>query len=406
MLAHAAMSSIVSQFTEPPTPPEPRIAIVHDWLDTWRGGEMVLAELLALFPQSTLFSIVDFLSDELRARIGGRKARTSFIQKLPGARRHFRRYLPLMPAAIAKLPLESFDAIISSSHAVAKGAPTGPRQLHVCLCYTPMRYAWDLREQYLATTGLATGPRGWVVRRLLDRLRDWDIRSAGGVDRFVAISQYIAGRIGRCYGRDATVIYPPVDVEYFTPAEGTPAPAERTYYLAASQMVPYKRMDLIVEAFRQLPERRLVVVGTGPEEARTRRAAGSNAQFLGEVPRPQLRELMRGARAFVFAAEEDFGLLPVEAQACGTPVIAYGRGGLVESIVGEENSQPTGMFFLDQSSDAIASAVRRFEREVVRFDAHTCRRNANRFSAHRFRRDFRELFDAAWSAHTKGMRQA
>ncbi len=366
---------------------------------------MVLAELLGLFPQSTLFSVVDFLSDEVRARIGGRRARTTFIQNLPGARRYFRRYLPLMPAAIAKLPLAPFDAIISSSHAVAKGAPTLPRQLHVCLCYTPMRYAWDLREQYLSTTGLAAGPRGWVLHRVLDLVRDWDLRSAQGVDRFVAISRYIADRIGRCYARDAAVIYPPVDVDYFTPAEGAPVPAERTYYFTASRMVPYKRMDLIVEAFRELPDRRLVVAGAGPEETRTRRVAGPNVQFVGEVPRPQLRELMRGARAFVFAAEEDFGLLPVEAQACGTPVIAYARGGLVETIVGEDQPESTGMFFTEQSPAAIASTVQRFEREVVRFDPRSCRDNAKRFSADRFRHDFRELFDAAWIAHTQRVRQ-
>lgn len=367
----------------------------------------MLAELLGLFPDATLFSVVDFLPDELRDRIGGRCANTTFIQRLPGARRHFRRYLPLMPAAIEKLPLQEFDVVLSSSHAVAKGAPSSPGQLHLCLCYTPMRYAWDLREQYLAATGLGRGARGLAVRAGLARLRAWDLRTTARVDRFAAISRFIAERIRRCYGRESTIVYPPVDTEFFTPArsipqsipQSLPRPADRAFYFTASRMVPYKRVDLIVQAFRRLPDSRLIVAGDGPETPRVRRAAGANVTFVGELPRERLRELLREARAFVFAAEEDFGLLPVEAQACGTPVIAYGRGGLAESVIGADAPRATGVLFHDQTPEAIAEAVLDFERMPGRFDPAHCVENAGRFSVARFRAEFRAFFDTAWRDH-------
>ena len=369
-----------------------RIAVVHDWLDTWRGGENVLAEIVAEYPQADLFALVDFLPPAYRPRLLGKRARTSFVQRLPGAKRHFRRYLPLFPAAIESLDLAAYDLVISNSHAFAKGARVAPPQLHLCYCNTPMRYAWDLREQYLSVTGLGSGLRGRLVRPMLDRLREWDRRTAGRVDRFAANSRYIAERIRRTYGRDATVIHPPVDTAFFTPADRPFPPAEREYYVTASRWVPYKRVDLIVAAFAQL-RRPLVVVGEGPEDTNVRRHANSSITFAGEVRRERLRDLLRGARAFVFAAEEDFGILPVEAQACGTPVIAYGRGGARETI--DTTERRTGHLFDVQSAEAIARAVESFERSIDAFDAAACRAQAERFGVARFRAELRRFVSSA-----------
>ncbi|MCC7216092.1 MAG: glycosyltransferase [Burkholderiales bacterium] len=361
----------------------PRVAIVHDWLDTWGGGENVLAELLRAHPSADLYALVDFLPDALRARIGGRRARTTFLQRVPGARRHFRMLLPLFPRAIESLDVSAYDLVVSDSHAVAKGVRTAPSQLHLCYCHTPMRYAWDLRDQYLAPRGLAAGWKGALAHRTLDRLRVWDRRTSGRVTEFVANSEYVRDRIARCYGRAAAVIHPPVDTAFFTPpAHGAPPP--RDYYFAASRWVPYKRMDLVARAFRDLPDRRLVLAGDGPERARVRAAAGPNVEFAGAVSQEAMRDLLRGARAFVFAAEEDFGILPVEAQACGTPVIAFGRGGARETVRDRAAGRPTGLFFDAQTPEALAAAVRRFEAEFPPIDARDCRANAQRFSAERF----------------------
>jgi glycosyltransferase involved in cell wall biosynthesis len=365
-----------------------RVAIVHDWLESWRGGESVLAEIVDLYPQAELFALVDFLPESLRPGLLGKRATTSFLQRLPGARKHFRALAPLFPRAIESLDMSGFDTIISSSHAVAKGVRTRPGQMHVCYCHSPMRYAWDLREQYLAVTGLAHGLRGMLARRLLDRLRDWDRASSVRVTQFIANSEYIRARIERCYGRRATVIRPPVDTLFYTPATNPQGAANGTYFFAASHWVPYKRMDLIVAAFRALPQHRLVVAGEGPEAARVRAGAGPNVEFVGVLSREQLRDRLRAARAFIFAAEEDFGILPVEAQACGTPVIAYGRGGALETVRPHPADAPTGLLFPEQSAAGIAAAVAAFDAIAGMFTAAACRANAEQFARARFRTEF------------------
>jgi glycosyltransferase involved in cell wall biosynthesis len=357
------------------------MAIVHDWLDAWRGGENVLAEIASMYPQADIFALVDFLPEAMRPRLQGRRATTSFLQHVPGARRHFRKLLPMFPRAVASLDVSSYDIVVSISHAVAKGVRVHAGQRHVSYCLTPMRYAWDLRDAYFRRGT----PAGWLrplANPVLDRLRDWDRASNSGVAEFAAISQFIAARILRSYGRTARVIYPPVDTGWFTPAA---APA-RDFYLAASHWVAYKRLDAIVAAFAALPGRRLVVAGGGPDMARARASASSNVTFAGEVTRERLRELMRDARAFVFAAEEDFGIAPLEAQSCGTPVVAHGRGGVCETIV-TAGEHATGAFFDVQSAEAIAAALRAFEARDAGIDAADCRRNAERFSAARFRRE-------------------
>jgi glycosyltransferase involved in cell wall biosynthesis len=361
-----------------------RIAVVHDWLVTFAGGENVLAEILTLYPQADLFALVDFLPDAARARLSGRHARTSFLQRIPGARRHFRKLLPWFPVAVETLDVTGYDLVISISHAVAKGVRTRPGQRHACYCLTPMRYAWDLRDGYLATVGV-TGIARWVADRVLDRLQRWDRASSERVTDFAAISSYIATRVQANYDRAAVVIHPPVDTSFFCPGSD---PALRRDYFTASRWVPYKRIDAIVQAFAQLPERRLVVAGAGPEAARIRALAGPNVAFAGELDRVSLREHMRNARAFLFAAEEDFGIVPLEAQACGTPVIAYGRGGALETIVPAHQPGGSGLFFAEQSPDAIAHAVRTFEALRPGVDASHCRANALRFATGRFRREF------------------
>jgi glycosyltransferase involved in cell wall biosynthesis len=353
---------------------------------------MVLAEILRIYPDADLFALVDFLPQADRGALNGKRATTSFLQRVPFARAGFRFLLPLFPRAIESLDVSAYDLVISSSHAVAKGARTRPGQVHICYCYTPMRYAWDLRDQYLAQTGLDRGLRGFVAKRMLERLRTWDRAASKRVDHFVAISHYIAERIRRSYGRDSTVIYPPVAVE---PVE--PSPPRGSYYVTVSQLVPYKRVDLIVEAFRLLPERELVVIGEGPERARILAIAPRNVRMPGRLSDAERNRWLAGARAFVFAAEEDFGIAPLEAQALGTPVIAYAGGAASETIRGPDASAPSGVLYGEQSAAAIANAVAEFEHNATHIAADACRENAQRFEASRFRREFRDFVAAQLS---------
>ncbi len=365
-----------------------KIAIVHEWLDTYAGSERVLEQMLAVFPEADLYALCDFLSDAERAFLGGRTPRTTFIQRLPFARRRFRHYLGLMPLAIESLDLAGYDLVLSSSHAVAKGAITGPGTVHIAYVHSPMRYAWDLQAQYLRESGLERNIKGIYVRWLLHRLRLWDQASAARPDAILANSSYVAERIRKAWRRESEVLHPPVDTEAFS--VGT---EPRRHYLIASRLAPYKRVDLVVSAFRHMPGRRLVVVGDGPQRGQVRAAAAGapNIEFRGHVPRAELVRLMQAARAFVFAAEEDFGIALVEAQACGTPLIAFGRGG-ARDIVRTPNTggPPTGILFAEQSVEAILAAVEQFEREASLFTPDACRANAERFSIARFRQGLRD----------------
>ncbi|KWI31360.1 glycosyl transferase [Burkholderia ubonensis] len=359
-----------------------KIAIVHDWLVVHGGAERVLAHMIDCFPQADIYSLVDFLDD--RACLRGRDVRTSFIQKLPFARTRYRSYLPLFPLAIEQFDLSDYDIVLSSSYAVAKGVLSGPDQFHASYVHSPVRYAWDLQHQYLKEAGLARGPKSVLARVLLHYIRNWDARSANGVDRVAANSRFVARRIRKTYRRDATVIYPPVDTTHLALCAD-----KEDFYLTASRFVPYKRIDLIVEAFSRTPSRRLVVIGDGPEMAKIRAIAGSNVMLLGYQPFDVLHDHLQHARAFVFAAEEDFGISPVEAQACGTPVIAYGKGGVCESVRAWPCAQPTGMFYCTQTADALVDALDQFDTlPVGTFDAHVCRANAERFGVARFKIEF------------------
>lgn len=367
-----------------------RIAIVHEWLATYAGSERVLEQMIACFPEADVFAIMDFLPESERGFLAGKRPKVSFIQHLPFAKRHYRSYLGLMPFAIEQFDLSGYDLILSNNHAVAKGVLVGPDQLHITYMNSPMRYAWDLHHQYLRESGLDRRWVGWLARYLLYRLRSWDVRTSLGVDALLANSEFVRRRIRRVYGREATVIYPPVDIETFTPRL-----EKEDFYLAASRMVSYKRMDLIVESFARMPNRRLVVIGEGPDFRKVEKLAGPNVELLGYQPTTVLRDHMQRAKAFVFAAEEDFGIMPVEAQACGTPVIAYGKGGSLETVIGLERREqpPTGVHFRAQTVESLIEAVEAFESAADAFDPVHLRQHAERFSTARFRAEYRAFVE-------------
>lgn len=374
----------------------PRIALIHEWFDVYTGSERVVEQILSLYPQADLFSLVDFLPPGERQWLLDKPVHTSFIQRLPFARKHFRSYLPLMPLAIEQLDLSGYDLVISSSHAVAKGVLTGPDQLHLSYIYSPMRYAWDMQAAYLRESRIERGPKSWLARLLLHYVRIWDQRTANGVDAIATDSQFIARRIWKTYRREAQVIYPPVDINSFQLCE-----KKDDYYLTASRLVPYKQVAMIVSAFAQMPERKLVVVGEGPEFRRIRQMATPNVQILGHLPAAELALQMQRARAFIFAAQEDFGITPLEAQACGTPVIAFGRGGATETIRGLDHPHPSGVFFTAQTSTALVQAVERFEENAGSITPQACRENALRFTPERFCKEFSEFLDLNWQAFLK-----
>jgi len=331
-----------------------KVAIVHEWLTTLGGSELVLRELLRVFPDAGVFTLVDKMAPDDRAFIGVSEVTTSFLDAMPGVGAKYRSLLPLYPAAVRGLDVSGFDVVISNSHSVAKNVRTRAGQLHISYCLSPMRYAWDLREQYLRESGLSDGVRGVMARTLLDALQRWDRARSVDVDVFVTLSHYIADRIQRAYGRPSTVIYPPVDVDFFTPGPRDESLGD--YYATVSRFVPYKRVDVIARAFAELPDRKLVIVGGGPDAEKVKAACGPNVTMLGRASRDRVRDVLRGATAFLFAAEEDFGIAPVEAQACGAPVIAFGRGGALETVVGADDAQRTGLFFGEQTPAAIAAA--------------------------------------------------
>ncbi|WP_336935958.1 glycosyltransferase family 4 protein [Acinetobacter soli] len=367
------------------------IAIVADWLVSYAGAERVISEMLKVFPKSDLFSVIDFLSDESRQHFLGKHAQTTFIQKFPKAESKYRNYLPFMPLAIEQLDVSAYDVVLSSSHAVAKGVLTGPDQLHISYVHSPIRYAWDLQHQYLRELGLTQGIKALIVRWLLHKIRMWDYRTANGVDHFVANSKFIARRIKKVYGRDSDVIYPPVDTDRFTLREN-----KDDFYFTASRMVPYKKIDLIVEAFAQMPNKRLVVIGDGPDMKKIKSKATSNIDILGYKSNQVMQDHMQRAKAFVFAAEEDFGITPVESQACGTPVIAFGKGGSCETVISDLNQKPTGIFFDQQNISSVIDAVNYFETNQDLYLPSNCRDNALRFSNQRFELELEKYVAEKW----------
>lgn len=360
-----------------------KVAVVHDWLSVYSGAEKALEQILDLFPEADVFALFDFLENEQRGFLKGRNIHTSFLQNLPFCRDRYRLFLPLMPIAIEQFDFSDYDLVISSSHAVAKGVITGPKQLHISYVHSPIRYAWDLQGQYLQESNLTKGVKSWLVRWFLHKIRIWDYRTGAGVDQFVANSGFIAKRIEKIYRRGSKVIHPPVNTERFQLFED-----KKDYYVTAQRMVPYKKVPLIVEAFNQMPDKKLLILGDGPDMAKVRKTAlSNNIRILGYQSHDSLMKYIQQAKAFVFAAEEDFGIAPVEAQACGTPVIAYGEGGALETV----EDGKTGVFFKQQTVDSIVEAVNRFERDGVQFNATEIRATALKFSEQQFKQAFVNL---------------
>lgn len=374
-----------------------KIAIVHEWFVNYAGSEKVVEKILECYPDADLFALVDFLPADDRKFILNKSVNTSFIQKLPMAKKSYRNYIALMPIAIEQFDLSSYDLVISSSHAVAKGVLTGPDQLHISYVHSPIRYAWDFQHQYLQESGLTKGVKSILARWILHKIRLWDTRTSNGVDYFLANSHFIARRIMKSYHRQATVIYPPVDVDAFK-FQGE----KEEFYLTASRMVPYKKIDLIVAAFSLMKNKRLVVIGDGPDFEKIKLKAGDNIELLGYQEFDALKKYMMDAKAFVFAAEEDFGITPVEAQACGTPVIAFGKGGALETVLPLSHETPTGVLFSQQTVESIIEAVSIFESNSEQISAENCRKNAVRFSNDRFKSEFVNFVKKACDDFSKG----
>jgi glycosyltransferase involved in cell wall biosynthesis len=375
---------------------EARVAIVFEWFQRFGGLERVVTQIREAFPSADLFALVQDPEDMNGTPLESVPVRTSFIQSLPKAKERYRMYLPLMPLAVEQFDLRSYDLIVSTNHTVAKGVLTRTDQLHVSYLLTPVRYAWDLYLDYLSESGMTRGIKSWLVRPLLHYMRLWDVGASNRVDVYLTVSNYVARRAWRIYRRPARVIYPPVDVERYRPD----LPREG-FFVTVSRFVPYKRIDLIVDAFTKIG-RELVVIGDGPERAKIERLGGPNVKLLGNQPDEVVADYLQRARAFVFAADEDFGVAPLEAQAAGCPVIAYGKGGALESVIGWPNPEATGSFFDAQTSEALEEAVKLFETQEDAFRSESCRRNAERFRQERFQQDFETTIEELWGRFQRG----
>lgn len=345
--------------------------VVHDWFAGYAGSERVVESFTNIFPDIPVYVLFNLLTKEEQEIVTkNSEIFTSFLNKFRGVKKNHRKYLPLFPYAIEQFDLSEYELIISSSHAVAKGVLTNSNQLHICYCHTPIRYAWDLTHQYLKESKLDKGLFGLFAKIILHYIRNWDASSTNRVDHFIANSNYIKNRIKKIYRRDAEVIYPPVDTNKFKCEVN-----KDNYYLAASRLVPYKRIDLIANAFTQMPEKKLVVLGEGPDDKKIRAISGKNIEFVGYQEGEKLSEYMQKAKAFIFAAEEDFGIMIVEALSSGTPVIAFNKGGATETIKNGVN----GILFNEQSVESIMQAVNDFEKIENGFDSHSLSEYAKQF---------------------------
>lgn len=361
-----------------------KIAVVHDWFISKGGAEKVIREILNCFPQADVFSLLNSFDDQLSKEIVHSKPiKASFLQKIPFAKKYHRYLFPLYVRAVESLDLSSYDLIISSSHAVAKGVKIQPNQIHICYCHTPVRYAWDLKEEYLKEV------KQKLVKKLaswqLEKLRMWDLQVANRVNTYVANSQYISNRIQNNYNLNSTVIYPPIDTQFFQP-NGIKV-HERTNYLVVSRLVNYKRIDIVLDAFRKLPHLALKIVGTGPYEQRLKATAPPNVSFTGFIEDAELRREMQKSRALILTADEDFGITSLEAQACGIPVLALRKGGYLETVV----EGKTGLFFKDQKAESLLEVIQQFEKNRLTFLPEAARENALKFSQEQFREKFLKL---------------
>lgn len=361
-----------------------KVAFVQDWLVVSGGAEKVTREILRIW-DADIYALVDHLNDTDREFIlHGKNARTSFLQKLPGSKRHYRKFLPFFVTGIESFDLREYDLIISSSYAVAKGVKTHKRQCHVCYIHSPIRYAWEQRSAYLKDHNLDSGMPGWALNKSLDGIQKWDVASSHQVDQFIANSENVAAKVKKYYGRDSKVLLPPVDLDLFTLFEG-----KRDGYLTCGRLVPFKRFDVIMEAFRKMPDQRLTIAGDGPDRRRLENMCPPNVTICGHVMLSELVQKMQRARALIVAADEDLGLTPIEAAACGTPTLAYRKGGYLETV----HDGDTGLFFDEQRASAIVDAVRSFESDGVRCDAGQLRESILHLSTDSFRSKLKSLVD-------------
>lgn len=365
-----------------------KVAIIQEWLVTVGGSDKVVKAIADVFPDADIYTLVakKEVCDELG--IDWHKVHTSFIQKMPfGTKRH-RAYLPLFPFAIEQFDLRKYDVIISSSHCVAKGVLTKADQLHICYCHSPIRYVWDMYNEYLEESNLTKGLKSWLVRYMLHRIRKWDMLSSFRVDHYISNSNYVGQRIKETYRREATTIHPNIDISNFDFCN-----QKENFYLASSRLVAYKKIDIIIEAFNRMPDKKLIIIGGGPNLKKYKELAKENVTVMGYQPFNILKEKMQKAKAFIFAADEDFGMIPIEAEACGTPVIAYGHGGSLETVSEGE----TGMFFHEQSPESIIKAVEHFESMgEIPFDYKSCRKWAEGFSEERFKKEIKDFVETKY----------
>jgi glycosyltransferase involved in cell wall biosynthesis len=365
-----------------------KIALVHYWLTGMRGGEKVVQSICDVYPNIDIFTLV-YDEKKIIDSIKKHKISTSFIQKLPFSKKKYQNYLPLMPIAIEQFNLSGYDIVISSESGIAKGVLTKPETCHICYCHTPMRYLWNMYFDYLQNEKPGLFKRNFI-RMYFNYLRLWDVASSNRVDYFVCNSHNVRKRVLKYYNRDSSVIYPPVDVDDFNFT-----PKKQDYYLIVSQLVSYKRIDLAVNAFNELG-RELIIIGEGPESKRLKKIAGPNIKFIGWQQGDSLKEYYANARAFIFPGEEDFGITPVEAQASGTPVIGYGKGGLLETVINKE----TGLFFNKQEIRDLVEAVESFEAGSVKFDSYKIRENSLKFSRKNFEKAINEFVEEKYLHYT------
>lgn len=368
-------------------------ALVYDWYTVYGGAERCNESFTNIWPELDHFALLDFLNSSQRESIlKGKTVNTSFIQKLPFVKKHYRKYLPLFPYAIEQFDLTDYELVLSCSSCVSKGVLTNHNQLHISYVLSPVRYAWDLYAQYLTESSLNKGVKGFFAKLILHYIRIWDLATSNRPDYYITLSHYVAKRIKKLYGKDSIVIYPPVDVSAFTIFDTT-----SDYFVTSSRMVPYKKMDLIVEAFSKTSHK-LIVIGDGPDMKKVKSKASSNITIAGYLERDEMIALTQKAKAFVFAANEDFGIAPVEAQACGVPVIAFGKGGALETINGkfpkeQISKTDTGVFFHQQSVPSLLEGLTFFMHNEDKFDKQIIRENAKRFSTERFEKEIKETID-------------
>lgn len=370
-----------------------KVAIVQEWLVSVGGSDKVVKAILDVFPDADIYTLVakKEVCDELG--IPWEKVHTSFIQKMPLGTKKHRAYLPLFPFAIEQFDLRGYDVVISSSHCVAKGVLTKADQLHICYCHSPIRYCWDMYNEYLEESHLDKGFKSWLVRLMLHPIRQFDAIAGSRVDYYISNSDYVGQRIRKTYRRKATTIHPNIDISNFELCND-----KQEYYLASSRLVAYKKIDTIIEAFNLMPDKKLVVIGGGPNLEAYRKLAKDNVTVMGYQPFDVLKDKMQHAKAFVFAADEDFGMIPIEAQSCGTPVIAYGHGGSLETV----NGGKTGLFFNEQTPEAIVEAVNKFETMGSQpFAPADCRQWAEGFSEERFKREIKEFVEEKYEEFKK-----